>query len=74
MAPSPYRNASFVVRIWWEASSGGQAFWRGQVVHASTGQHAYFDDLAALLDFLQRWAGNLTAIPKGEEKRPPPDE
>jgi len=54
-----YRHDSFIVRIWWERGPGPQAVWRGQVVHASTGQSAYFDNLPALLHFIQTWTGSL---------------
>ncbi|MBN1660559.1 MAG: hypothetical protein JXA93_19335 [Anaerolineae bacterium] len=59
MSPGLYRNDSFIVRIWWERGPGPQAIWRGQVVHARTGQSTYFENLPTLLQFVQGWTGSL---------------
>jgi hypothetical protein len=56
---TPRRNGAFVVRIWWERLLGDDPLWRGQVVHAPTRQVFYFDCLEDLLDFIQRWTGDL---------------
>lgn len=59
MPKNPRRDASFVVRIWWERWGKGLVRWRGQVVHAETRQSAHFDSIPTLLAFLEKWSGNL---------------
>ena len=59
MSPNSRRDASFVVRIWWERSHEGPARWRGQVIHAESRQPAYFGTLSALFAFLEQWVGDL---------------
>jgi hypothetical protein len=54
--PSVERQ-SFVVRIWREE---GDAGWRGWVQHTRTQKSATVESLKALLDFVERQAGNLT--------------
>ncbi len=51
------RDASFVIRIWWERGSKGPAVWRGQVVHVQTGQIAFFRRKDTLIAFIERWSG-----------------
>jgi isocitrate dehydrogenase kinase/phosphatase len=58
------RDASFIVRIWWERRVGPESVWRGQVVHAQTRQAAYFNDVSVLINFIYRWTGAPQA---GEE-------
>ncbi len=62
MTPKVHRDASFIVRIWWEHGESGQIRWRGQAVHATTRQFVYFDDVPSLLTFLEQWAGSLQPI------------
>lgn len=54
-----HRDASFVVRIWWERRQDGSTLWRGQVVHAPTGEVRYFDQVEELVAFIERWAGHI---------------
>ncbi len=66
------RNASFVVRIWWEQKSRKLAVWRGQIIHVQTGQTFFIQDENALLNFIRRWTG--TSGPQTDESissRPP---
>ncbi len=55
----PYRDASFVVRIWWETSANLTPKWRGQVIHTHTQQSRFVDDISSLLDFFERWSGMI---------------
>lgn len=64
-------DASFVVRIWWERRIGVPPIWRGQAVHARTGQVHYFDQLEDLLAFIGRWTG---VPPRPHEEPPLPGE
>ena len=54
-----HRDASFVVRIWWEQRQEGPPLWRGQVVHAPTGETRYFDRVEDLVAFMEQWAGHI---------------
>ncbi|MBU0490896.1 MAG: hypothetical protein KKA73_25805 [Chloroflexi bacterium] len=57
-SPTP-RDASFIVRIWWEGRSPepGALVWRGQVQHATSGESIGFCNMVELYEFLQRWTG-----------------
>lgn len=55
------RDASFVVRIWWERPESGAPVLRGSVQHVLTGEIAYFDDLRALAVSIARWCGGPDA-------------
>ncbi len=57
------RDASFVIRIWWEECDQG-FLWRGQVIHAPTGEVLYLDQLEEILSFIQQWSG---IAPGGEQ-------
>lgn len=59
MPNSPRRDASFVIRIWWEREAAGRVHWRGQATHAQTSQSVYFEEILSLVAFLERWAGEL---------------
>lgn len=63
MPPLAHRDASFVIRIWWERRSKRPAVWRGQIIHVQTGQTIFFQHEGVLIDFIQRWSGTA----KGEE-------
>jgi len=56
------RDASFIVRIWWEGREQATAepIWRGQVQHAATGEAISFHNLEQLGTFFHRWTGALT--------------
>lgn len=56
------KNASFVVRIWWEDGNklpGRERPWRGWVQHARSGEATYVHDLDTLLSFMEQWTGHL---------------
>ncbi len=57
------RDASFVVRIWWEPRQEGPPLWRGQAIHTATNQGRYFERLEDLVAFVRKWTG----IPSKEE-------
>jgi len=57
MADQLFREASFVVRIFWDRHSEDALKWRGQVIHAQTQQSMYFERLEDLHEFLDRWTG-----------------
>ena len=65
MAPFGKRDASFIVRIWWERSHDQAAMWRGQIIHVQTGQTVFFQREQALMTFIRRCSG--TKIPDNEE-------
>ena len=50
------RQASFVIRLWLETSSG-KARWRGHVRHIQGPSEAYFEDLARLVAFIEERTG-----------------
>ena len=52
-----FRDASFVVRIWWEQRQDGPPLWRGQAIHTATNQSRYFERLEDLAAFVQNWTG-----------------
>jgi hypothetical protein len=60
MSPNPRRDASFVIRIWWERGVEDRVRWRGRVVHASNRQSAYFEAIPVLVKFLEQWTGDLS--------------
>lgn len=51
--PGQYRSHLFTLRIWSESLGQGQAEWRGQVRHVTSGQTRYFREWPKLLAFLQ---------------------
>lgn len=56
------RYDSFVLRIWWEqnnARADGPPHWRAWVQHVHSGEAAYVQDVATLLAFIERRAGQL---------------
>jgi len=57
MPPLVKRDASFVIRIWWERRSQKPALWRGQIIHVQTGQTRFFQRENALASFIRRWTG-----------------
>ena len=63
------RDASFIVRIWWEGRDQATAepIWRGQAQHAATGEAISFRNLEQLGTFFRRWTGALTT----EDDSPP---
>jgi hypothetical protein len=48
---------SFVARIWLERGSNGDPIWRGHIKHVQGREKAYFQDLEAMSDFLERVSG-----------------
>jgi len=58
-----------MVRIWWEArdDSTDWPVWRGRVEHVPSGRVAYFDDVAGLLAFIERWTGELRSGERNNE-------
>lgn len=78
MTPLDNRNASFVLRIWWEeadAKPGGRRLWRARVQHVRSGEATYVQDLEGLLGFIERWAGRLATRERSTDRRaaPPSD-
>jgi hypothetical protein len=48
---------SFIARIWLERGSNGDPIWRGHVRHVQGEEEAYFQDLGAMSEFLERVSG-----------------
>lgn len=83
-------SASFIVRIWRELGDGITASqeWRGSIEHVQSGRKAYFRELQAIAEFMQRhlaeigieaplrfWERmepDLAAKPAEGDKRQPP--
>ena len=57
MSHPSQRDASFIIRIWWERRSQESAVWRGQIIHVQTGQSRFLQDESALIAFIKRWSG-----------------
>ena len=64
MKPFIKRDASFIIRIWWEKRRNKSEIWRGQIIHVQTGQTIFFQQENDVVMFIQRMCG--TAAP-GEE-------
>ena len=47
-----HRSYLFTLRLWPEALGDGQAEWRGQVRHVTSGETRYFRDWSTLVTFL----------------------
>lgn len=47
-------TCSFIVKVWVEGNDEqtGQPFWRGHITHVFSGKRQYFEDLAAISDFI----------------------
>jgi hypothetical protein len=60
-----HRDASFVVRIWWEQRPGAEPLWRGQVIHTATNQARYFERVEDLVVFVQNWTGISPSLEPG---------
>ena len=72
MSPEPpiaQRDASFIVRIWWERRRFHQAIWRGQIIHVQTGQSRFFQCEADMMAFVRRWTG-AASFPSYKEETP----
>jgi hypothetical protein len=63
------RDASFIVRIWWERRRWHPAIWRGQIIHVQTGQSCFFQSEADMTDFVRRWTG-ATPVSSHQEETP----
>jgi len=50
-------TVSFVARIWLEPGPAGPGAWRGRIQHVQSGQHAYFQDIKQMREFLEGVAG-----------------
>lgn len=70
MPANLHRDASFIVRVWWERPAGLDAFWRGQAVHAKTGQACYFERVEDMVTFMERWTGPLWQQEEGRMSLP----
>ncbi len=55
------RDASFIIRIWWERRSQESAVWRGQIIHVQTGQSRFLQNESTLIGFIRRWSGAADA-------------
>jgi hypothetical protein len=62
MSENLFREASFVVRIFWDRQAKDALKWRGQVIHAPTQQSVYFERLQDLHEFLDQWTGIMHSI------------
>jgi len=66
------RDASFVVRIWWEDRNqyAEPPIWRGQVQHAGSGEATGFRSMGELWNFLRRWTGAQTRESDSPDQQP----
>jgi hypothetical protein len=54
-------DGSFIVRIWWEQSGTGAEktyLWRGWAQHVRNGRHISFQNLEALVAFIEQETGS----------------
>jgi hypothetical protein len=56
---------SFIARIWLEREPSGDPMWRGHVRHVQGDEQAYFEDLGAMSEFLERVSGVSGPRPTG---------
>ena len=54
-------SQSFVIRIWLEetADEAGALSWRGHISHVPSGKRRYFQDMQAIVAFIQPYVGRL---------------
>ena len=57
MEPIGKRDASFIIRIWWEKRRNKSEMWRGQIIHVQTGQTVFFQCENVLVAFIRHWSG-----------------
>lgn len=60
---------SFIARIWLERGSNGDSIWRGHVRHVQGEEEAYFQDLGAMSEFLERVSGVSGPRQTGEQAK-----
>ncbi len=48
---------SFVTKIWLEPGSDVERRWRGHIRHVQSGRDAYFEDLDAMVRFIEATSG-----------------
>jgi hypothetical protein len=55
----------FVVRLWHETDSEGQARWRGRVEHVASQEVGYVEDVTGVASFIEQWTHpDPVGIPK----------
>jgi hypothetical protein len=69
---SHHETLTFVVRLWREPDGKGSAQWRGRVEHVASHEVGYVQDSAALVQFIERWTGDLSASSETAEANPGP--
>lgn len=52
--PATTTNATFVVRLWREATAG-EVRWRGRIEHVQSGETIAFLDLEGMLQFIRKF-------------------
>lgn len=57
MLENHLREASFIVRIYWEKYAGDSRKWRGQAIHVQTQKSIYFERIDELNKFFNEWTG-----------------
>ncbi len=63
------QTISFVVRLWVEPRQG-KPHWRGQIERVGSGEKAYFQDVASLLDTLAKLAPYFVSADAKKEEEP----
>ncbi len=63
------RDASFVVRIWWEHPDRGTSVLRGFVQHVNSGDSISFDSFLSLESFIHK----CTELPLDGNQSPTPE-
>jgi hypothetical protein len=61
---------SFVTKIWLEPTSGPEPRWRGHIRHVQSGRDRYFEELEAMIRFIEETSG--LRIPLGRRQRGKP--
>lgn len=61
---SSHEILTFIVRLWREPDGEGSARWRGRVEHVASQEVGYVQDGVGLVQFIERWTGELNISQK----------
>ncbi len=63
------KRSTFVFKIWREEDSvREQSVWRGWVQHVHSGDRRYLQSTQELIQFIEKYTGELTSIPPSRLK------
>jgi hypothetical protein len=67
--PENHETLTFLVRLWRETDAGGHDHWRGRVEHVASQQVGYVEEVAGVVDWIEKWTGQGEAIHPGRSKQ-----